>query len=155
MVNLLFFFAQVRLRTEVPSTPSSTRPGLELMTARSWQYISCHWDACSNHSAISASYLIHNTKSSITFIQHATDYIIPVASYSIILTYHNTFLASCLHIVANFVSFRASIIHIQSFSHFFVIPYSQSYTWLPLLWVWMSFAVSWKVGIHVSLALYS
>ena len=25
----------------------------ELMTSRSWQYISCHWDACSNHTAIS------------------------------------------------------------------------------------------------------
>ena len=29
------------------------RPGFELMTSRSWQHISCHWDACSNHSAIS------------------------------------------------------------------------------------------------------
>ena len=35
---------QVRLRTEVSSTPSSTRPGFELMTSRSWQYIPCHWD---------------------------------------------------------------------------------------------------------------
>ena len=31
-----------------------TRVGFELMTSRSWQYISCHWDACSNHLAISA-----------------------------------------------------------------------------------------------------
>ena len=23
------------------------------MTARSWQYTSCHWDACSNHSVVS------------------------------------------------------------------------------------------------------
>ena len=44
---------QVRLRTEVPSTQSSTQLGFELMTSRSWQYISCHWDACSNYSAIS------------------------------------------------------------------------------------------------------
>ena len=34
-------------------TPSSTQPGFELLTSRSWQYISCHWDACSNHSPIS------------------------------------------------------------------------------------------------------
>ena len=32
-----------------PCTPSSTRPGFELMTSRSWQYSSCHWDAYSNH----------------------------------------------------------------------------------------------------------
>ena len=37
---------QVRLRTEVLRTPSSTRAGFELMISRSWQYISCHWDAC-------------------------------------------------------------------------------------------------------------
>ena len=29
------------------------RPGFELITSRSWQYISCHWDACSNHLVIS------------------------------------------------------------------------------------------------------
>ena len=60
------FLVQVRLRTEVPCTPSSTRPGLELMTSRSWQYISCHWDACSNQSAISDSglcwYSFYNPK---------------------------------------------------------------------------------------------
>ena len=35
-VNLLefVFLVQVRLRTEVPSTPSLTRPGFELMTSR-------------------------------------------------------------------------------------------------------------------------
>ena len=38
--------------TEVLCTPSSTRPGFELMTSISWQYISCHWQACSNHLAI-------------------------------------------------------------------------------------------------------
>ena len=48
-----FYLIQVRLRTEVPSTPSSTRPGLELMTSRSWQHISWHWHACSNHLPIS------------------------------------------------------------------------------------------------------
>ena len=46
------FLLQVRLRTEVPRTPSSTRLGFELMTSRSWQYSSCHWDACSNHSGM-------------------------------------------------------------------------------------------------------
>ena len=30
-----------------------TRPGFELMTSRSRQYVSCHWDAYSNHLAIS------------------------------------------------------------------------------------------------------
>ena len=44
---------QVRLRTEVLRTPRSTRPGFKLMTSRSWQYISCHWDSCSNHLAFS------------------------------------------------------------------------------------------------------
>ena len=39
------FLVQVRLRTEVLRTPSSIRPGFELMTSRLWQYISCHWDA--------------------------------------------------------------------------------------------------------------
>ena len=47
------FLVQVRLRTEVPITPSSTRSGFELMTSRSWQYISCYRDACCNYSAIS------------------------------------------------------------------------------------------------------
>ena len=44
---------QVWLRTEVLCIPSSIRPGFELMTSSSWQDISCHWDACSNHLAIS------------------------------------------------------------------------------------------------------
>ena len=39
--------------TEVLRTPSLTQPGFELMASRSWQYTSCHWDACSNHSVIS------------------------------------------------------------------------------------------------------
>ena len=42
----------LRLRTEVLRTPSSTQLDFDLMISRSWQYISCHWDACSNHSAI-------------------------------------------------------------------------------------------------------
>ena len=45
-------FASSTTRTEVLPTPSSTWPGFELMTSRSWQYIWCHWDACSNHSTI-------------------------------------------------------------------------------------------------------
>ena len=32
---------------------STTYPKFDLVTSRSWQYISCCWDACSNHSAIS------------------------------------------------------------------------------------------------------
>ena len=47
------FLVQVRLRTEVLRTLSLTRLGFKLMTSRSWQYIPCHWDACSNHLAIS------------------------------------------------------------------------------------------------------
>ena len=49
----IIVLVQVRLRREVPYTPSLTQLGFELMTSRSWQYISCYWDACSNHSAIS------------------------------------------------------------------------------------------------------
>ena len=45
-------WAQVRLRTEALRTQSLTQLGFKLMTSRSWQYISCHWDACSNHLAI-------------------------------------------------------------------------------------------------------
>ena len=45
----LSFLAQVWVNTEALRTSSSTRPGFKLMTSRSWQYISCHWDACSNH----------------------------------------------------------------------------------------------------------
>ena len=48
----LIFWVQVRLRTEVLCTLSSTWQGFE-MTSRSWQYTSCHWDACSNYSAVS------------------------------------------------------------------------------------------------------
>ena len=55
IINGLYivFLVQVRFRTEVPRTQSSTRPGFALMTSKSWQCISYHWDDCSNHSAIS------------------------------------------------------------------------------------------------------
>ena len=53
VMELFIFLVQVRLRTEVIRTPSLTQSGFELMTSRSWQYIPCHWDACSNHSATS------------------------------------------------------------------------------------------------------
>ena len=43
------FCLQVRLKAEVLCTPSSTRPRFKLVTSRSWQHTSCHWDACSNH----------------------------------------------------------------------------------------------------------
>ena len=46
------FMVQVWLKTEVLHSPSLTWPGFELMTSRSWQYLSCHWDACSNHLTI-------------------------------------------------------------------------------------------------------
>ena len=52
-ITIRIFLAQVPLRAEVLRTPSSTWVGFELMTSRSWQYISCHWDACFNHLAIS------------------------------------------------------------------------------------------------------
>ena len=34
---LIIVLVQVRLKTEVPRTPSSTQPGFELMNSRSWQ----------------------------------------------------------------------------------------------------------------------
>ena len=39
-------------KQEVLRYPNSTWLGFELVTSRSWQYISCHWDACFNHLAI-------------------------------------------------------------------------------------------------------
>ena len=50
---VLYFFVQIRLRTDVLRIPSSIERGFELMTSKSWRCISCHWDSCSNHSAIS------------------------------------------------------------------------------------------------------
>ena len=47
-------FNQVQLRQKyyTPQVQPDSL-GFRLMTSRSWQYISCHWDACSNHLAIS------------------------------------------------------------------------------------------------------
>ena len=53
--NLLQTVSSSTTKTEVVRTPSSTQPGSELMTSRSWQHISCQWDAHSNHSAINHS----------------------------------------------------------------------------------------------------
>ena len=39
-------------RSRLLRTPSLARPGFGLMTSRSWQYVSCHWDVCSNHLTI-------------------------------------------------------------------------------------------------------
>ena len=50
--NKIFGF-QCDLGQNYQAPQSSTRPGLELMTSRSWQHILCHWDTCSNHLAIS------------------------------------------------------------------------------------------------------
>ena len=48
------------------------RVGFELMTSRSLQYISCYWDACSNHLAISDSFSlalhIHYNNSKLTYL---------------------------------------------------------------------------------------
>ena len=44
---------QVQLGTEVLRTRSSTQPGFELNTPRSWQYTLCYWYTFSNHQAIS------------------------------------------------------------------------------------------------------
>ena len=49
----MLFLVLVQLRTQVLCTRSSTRLEFKLMTSISWQYISCHWDACSNNRAIS------------------------------------------------------------------------------------------------------
>ena len=46
---MYIMFSSSTTWAEVPRTPSSTRPGLELTTSRLWQYTSRHWDAFSNH----------------------------------------------------------------------------------------------------------
>ena len=56
---LIFVLFKYDFRTEVLYTPSSTRLGFKLMTSRSLQYISCHIEDCSNHSAISDFYKIN------------------------------------------------------------------------------------------------
>ena len=48
-----YFWFKHDLQIEVPRTPSSTQPRFELMTSKSWHYISCHWNAYSSHSVIS------------------------------------------------------------------------------------------------------
>ena len=57
----IYFLVKVRLRTEVLCTPSLARAGFELMTSRSWQCISCHWDTFSNHLAIGDFYACHKS----------------------------------------------------------------------------------------------
>ena len=87
---LVLFLVQVRLRTEVPSTQSSTIPGLNswppdhdstvhvaempALTTRPWvtSYSSCHWDACSNHQAISDFFLTHQNISCLFADCHPT-----------------------------------------------------------------------------------
>ena len=49
----MLFLVQVWLRAEKYYTPCSTWQGFELMTSRSWQCISCHYNACSNQRTIS------------------------------------------------------------------------------------------------------
>ena len=50
---ILSYLVQVKLSTEILFTQCLTRQGFQLITSRSWHYISCHWDTCTNHSAIS------------------------------------------------------------------------------------------------------
>ena len=59
-LKIFISLVQVQLRTEVLCAPSMTQPWFELMTSRSWQYTSCHWDTCFNHSAINDSHFTHN-----------------------------------------------------------------------------------------------
>ena len=47
------FWIKYDLGQRYYATQVRSEPGFELMTSRSWQFISCHWDACSNHLAIS------------------------------------------------------------------------------------------------------
>ena len=55
---LLTIFGSSMTQTKVLLNPRLTWLGFKLMASRSPQYISCHYcDACSNHSAISDSYL--------------------------------------------------------------------------------------------------
>ena len=42
----LLFFGSSTTQTKILCTPSLTQLGFELMTSRSWQYFSCHWDTC-------------------------------------------------------------------------------------------------------------
>ena len=84
------FWVLVRLWTEVLRTQSSTQLGFELVTSRSWQYISCHWDACSNLSAISD----YNWKYDCT-VQYIVASLQPVINYN---TYISKPLVTVLHL---------------------------------------------------------
>ena len=53
-INARHIFGSSTTHTEIPRTQNLTWPGFKLMISRSWQYISCRWDACSNHSNHSA-----------------------------------------------------------------------------------------------------
>ena len=48
-----YFWIKYDLGQKYYYAPPTPRPGFELMNSRLWQYSSCHWDACSNHLAIS------------------------------------------------------------------------------------------------------
>ena len=50
--------------------PQVRPAGFEPMTCRPWQYISCHWDACCNHSAISETVMIVQQLSMDQFLDH-------------------------------------------------------------------------------------
>ena len=49
---LTIIFGSYTTSAEVPHTVSSTQPGFEPMTSRSWRYISCPWYSCPSYSAI-------------------------------------------------------------------------------------------------------
>ena len=83
---LLTFLVQVRVRTEVLSTISSTQQEFKLMTSRSWQHIWCHWDACSNHSAFSDFRLFHKNFSPIIGTNFTSWHLYISSSYWILHT---------------------------------------------------------------------
>ena len=53
LIDGIIYLVQVRLMTGVLLTPSSTWLRCALMTPKSWQYISCYWDASFSHLVIS------------------------------------------------------------------------------------------------------
>ena len=58
----IIFLVQVRLRTEVLCIPSLPWFEFELMTSRSWQHISFHWDDWSNtRPSVTSSYYSQHT----------------------------------------------------------------------------------------------
>ena len=110
---------QVRLRTEVLRTTSLTRPGFKLMTSRSWQYILCHWDTCSNHSAIT-DFLIHNS------------FFLPFESYIIAISFYNdhVMLLSISTVFSTVFSWLYAVQHCVAtcrlHSHFLLFIYQRS-----------------------------